>query len=80
MNIKLLKQVDKSEQEVLKNSFANNPTVLKAIRSFLDEEEKGVILNLSSAELLESANYHETITALLAELRTYRKIKEVLNG
>lgn len=80
MNTQLLKQVSKDEKEALKNSFNNNPLILKAFRSYLDDMEKEVIINLSSAELLTSANYVETLTALLSELRTYRKIKGVLNG
>ena len=80
MNTQLLKQVSKDEKEALKNSFANNPLILKALRSYLDDMEKEVIINLSSAELLSSANYNENLTAMLAELRTYRKLKEVING
>jgi hypothetical protein len=80
MNTQLLKQVSKDEKEALKNSFVNNPLILKALRSYLDDMEKEVIINLSSAELLSSANYNENLTAMLAELRTYRKLKEVING
>ena len=80
MNTQLLKQVSKDEKEALKNSFVNNPLILKALRSYLDDMEKEVIINLSSAELLSSANYNEKLTAMLAELRTYRKLKEVING
>lgn len=80
MNTQLLKQVSKDEKEALKNSFVNNPLILKALRSYLADMEKEVIINLSSAELLSSANYNENLTAMLAELRTYRKLKEVING
>jgi hypothetical protein len=80
MNTQLLKQVSKDEKDALKNSFQSNPLILKAIRSYLDDMEKEVISNLSSSELLQSVNYNENITALLSELRTFKKIKEVING
>jgi hypothetical protein len=78
MNIQLLKQVSKEEKEALKKSFELNPLLLGAIRSFLRDKEEEVIVNLSSAELLTSANYNETLTALLAELRVYRQLIDVL--
>ena len=80
MNTQLLKQVSKDEKDALKNSFQSNSLILKAIRSYLDDMEKEVISNLSSSELLQSVNYNENITALLSELRTFKKIKEVING
>ena len=78
MNIQLLKQVSKEEKEALKKSFELNPLMLGAIRSLLKDKEEEVIVNLSSAELLTSANYNETLTALLAELRVYRQLIDIL--
>lgn len=80
MNTQLLKQVSKEEKEALKRSFELNPMIIKAIRSHLAEREEEVIVNLSSAELLTSVNYQDSITALLAELRVLRQLKETLNG